>query len=82
MTADIKIDVKKSKETFFKPTIAAKKSLIQNDDLITPTLAEVYFKQEYYEKAIEAYEKLILKYPEKSIFFANQIKLIKKELKE
>jgi hypothetical protein len=38
-------------------------------------------EQGHYEKAISAYEKLSLKYPEKNSLFANQIKLINK-LKE
>ena len=66
------------KEAFFKAIDVAKESLIENDDLATPTLAKVYLEQEHYEKAISAYEKLILKYPEKSSFFAAQIKLISK----
>ena len=69
---------KPQKETFFKAIDVAKKSLIENDDLVTPTLAKVYLEQEHYEKAISAYEKLILKYPKKSSFFAAQIKLINK----
>lgn len=74
---EVKIS-KPKKETFFKSIDVAKKSLIENDDLVTPTLAKVYLEQKHYEKAISAYEKLILKYPKKSSFFAAQIKLISK----
>lgn len=45
--------------------------------LMTETLARVYLEQKKYSKAIQAYEILILKYPEKSIFFADRIKDIK-----
>lgn len=45
--------------------------------LMTETLARIYLEQKKYKKAIQAYEILILKYPEKSIFFANRIKDIK-----
>ncbi len=45
--------------------------------LMTETLAKVYLEQKKYDKAIQAYEILILKYPEKSSFFANRIKDIK-----
>ena len=77
-----KITIKKpKKEAFFKAEDVAKESLVENNELITPTLAKVYLEQGHYGKAISAYEKLILKYPEKNSFFANQIKLINK-LKE
>jgi tetratricopeptide (TPR) repeat protein len=72
---------KPKKEAFFNAVDVAKESLIENNDLVTPTLAKVYLEQGHYSKAISAYEKLILKYPEKNSFFANQIKLINK-LKE
>jgi tetratricopeptide (TPR) repeat protein len=45
--------------------------------LMTETLARVYLEQKKYQKAIQAYEILILKYPEKSVFFANRISDIK-----
>ena len=41
--------------------------------LMTETLAKVYLEQKKYQKAIQAYEILILKYPEKSTFFADRI---------
>ena len=44
---------------------------------MTETLAKVYLEQKKYENAIKAYRILILKYPEKSGFFADRIKAIK-----
>jgi hypothetical protein len=44
--------------------------------LMTETLAKVYLAQKKYENAIQAYKILSLKYPEKSGFFADQIKRI------
>ena len=48
-----------------------------NSNLMTETLARVYLEQKKYQKAIQAYEILILKYPEKSSFFADRISDIK-----
>ena len=45
--------------------------------LMTETLAKVYLEQRKYQKAIQAYEILILKYPEKSSLFADRISDIK-----
>ena len=79
---DKKISISKpQKSTFFKPIDVAKESLIENESLVTPTLAKVYLEQGHYDKAISAYTKLCLKYPEKNSLFAKQIKLIIK-LKE
>ena len=46
------------------------------ETLMTETLAKVYLQQNNYHKALQAYKILILKYPEKSGFFADQIRLI------
>ncbi len=48
---------------------------------VTETLAEIYLKQALWDKAINAYEVLSLKYPEKSGFFADRIREIKKQKK-
>ncbi|NND87785.1 MAG: hypothetical protein HKM28_00900 [Flavobacteriaceae bacterium] len=48
--------------------------------LMTETLAKVYLQQKNYSKAIQAYKILILKYPEKSGFFADQIRAIEKTI--
>ena len=49
----------------------------QDSYLMTETLAKVYLEQNKYENAIKAYKILSLKYPEKSGFFADQIKRIR-----
>lgn len=47
------------------------------EEFCTETLAEIYVQQEFYQRAIEVYEKLILLYPEKSIYFASLIEKVK-----
>lgn len=55
---------------------------INKEALMTETLARVYLEQKKYKKALQAYKILSLKYPEKNSFFATQIKVIQKLIKE
>ena len=55
---------------------------IKIKDYMTETLAELYVKQHKYKEALKAYKVLSLKYPEKISLFADQIKFIKKQIKE
>jgi hypothetical protein len=50
----------------------------ENEDFFTETLAKIYIQQKHYKKAIYAYEKLCLKFPEKYSYFADQIDSIKR----
>ncbi|MNK01377.1 hypothetical protein D3C87_191750 [compost metagenome] len=59
------------------PSVNVEKYSQDNSSLMTETLARVYLEQKKYSKAIQAYEILILKYPEKSVFFADRILDIK-----
>ena len=55
---------------------------IRKKDYMTETLAKLYIKQEKFEDALKAYKILCLKYPEKIILFADQIKIIKNQIKD
>jgi hypothetical protein len=59
------------------PKIIFEPSKEDKSYLMTETLARVYLEQKKYQKAIQAYEILILKYPEKISFFADRISDIK-----
>lgn len=54
---------------------------IRKKDYMTETLAKLYIQQEKFEDALKAYKILCLKYPEKISLFADQIKIIKKQIK-
>ena len=63
--------IEKTNTTFKSST-----AIPENSGLMTETLAKVYLEQKKYDSAVKAYQILILKYPEKSGFFADQIKKI------
>jgi hypothetical protein len=58
----------------------AKKSAEDNYDLVSETLAEIYIEQMLYHKAIDTYQKLSLKFPEKSGYFADLIQSLEKKI--
>ncbi len=58
----------------------AKKSAVDTQIPVSETLAAIYVKQKLFNKGIEAYEKLSLKYPEKKAYFASLIEEIKSEI--
>ncbi len=51
-------------------------SVTENEELVSEPLAELYLQQGYTDKAKVIYHKLILKYPEKSSYFAGLIRKI------
>ncbi|MBW6478069.1 MAG: hypothetical protein K0B37_01465 [Bacteroidales bacterium] len=55
-------------------------STAEDPQLATETLALVYLKQGKKEEALDVYEKLCLKFPEKSSYFAKKILDIKNEI--
>jgi len=72
--------IKLNKETkFFAADQKAKESLLENEDLVTETLAKIYALQGNINKAIRAYQILSLKYPNKSVYFASLIENLKKD---
>lgn len=57
----------------------AKRSSEDSNEVVTETLARIYADQMLYHKAIATYKKLILKFPEKSTYFAARIEELEKK---
>lgn len=74
------IRVSQQKAEFYSATKMAKLSVQEDDDLVTETLANIYADQGNLDKAIKAFQKLQLKYPEKRVYFAGRIKEIQNQI--
>ncbi|MEO1714838.1 MAG: tetratricopeptide repeat protein, partial [Bacteroidota bacterium] len=73
-----KVKKKKQEKKVNRAETLAQRSLRENHDLASETLAMILEKQGHHEKAIRMYERLGLIFPEKSSFFAEKIKNLKK----
>lgn len=76
------LKIKAKGDTSVSESVDISKGEVERDGFITETLANIYIQQKIYDKAISAFTKLSLKYPEKNSYFADRIKKIEKLIKK
>jgi tetratricopeptide (TPR) repeat protein len=74
--------IQKPVSEFYSSVTAASRSITEDEEIATETLAQIHMKQGNYPKAIKIYEKLMLIYPEKSNYFAGLIDTLKDKINE
>ena len=72
------LDAEEEKATKKRVKEIAKKSLSLNNEIVSETLAKLLVQQERYDKAIDMYQKLILKFPELKPMFSEEIERVRK----
>lgn len=77
-----KPSIQKPTTEFYSPSKMAMRSITDDGEFVSETLAQIHVKTKNYEKAVKVYEKLSLIYPEKSNYFAEIIKSLKTKLNE
>jgi len=61
-----------------RPQTAHNRHIPAEDSLLSESLAKIFIKQRRYERAYEIISNLSLKFPEKSIYFADQMRFLQK----
>jgi hypothetical protein len=72
--------IQKPHKEFYSPVNMARQSVVEDPDFVTETLAGIYAKQGNSGKAIQAYQTLSLKYPEKKLYFASLIEKLENKV--
>ena len=77
--------VRKNDDAFFSRknmpmTEIPKEESTRDEQFCTETLAQIYIEQGYFDLAEKIYSKLILEYPEKSVYFAALIDKLKENI--